>query len=277
MRTIFATFQVGFLARLSSGDAKKPLASEPLLSNGDRSPTEAFFLPSSIPTGAIPTPRLNCPPADYRGWKTWSDVGAGMQKAPSCAMCQSWLSVPEQKLRPASVAVAHHGNELIVYAELIDDDIFNPVKTNGLDAFTRGDVIEIFLRAENEDNYIEHHITPDNYILQLRWPSVTVVNKLVEESNAGKHVDYLSLYASHIPIRNQTLVQPELRLWRALAVIPLELLTSHPKEIIPREWSFSFSRYDYTHGQKQPILSSTSALKAPNFHELASWGRLTLV
>jgi hypothetical protein len=192
-------------------------------------------------------------------------------------MCQSWLPVPEQKLRPGTVAVAHHGNELIVYAELIDDDIFNPVRKNGVDAFTRGDVIEIFLRAENEDSYLEHHITPDNYFLQLRWPSVSIVNKLRVEMDAGKHIDYLHLYASHVPIRSQTLLQPALHHWRVLAVIPLELLTSRPRGVIAREWSFSFSRYDYTHGQKQPVLSSTSALKAPNFHELASWGRLSLM
>ncbi len=275
---IFAASQVGLLPTLLSGDEKEPLSVAPrLLSKGDRSPMASRFLPTSVLAGSISAPRLTCPPVDHRGWETWDDVGAVMRKAPNCAMCQSWLSNPEQKLRPGTVAVAHHGNDLIVYAELTDDDIFNPVKMNGVDAFTRGDVIEIFLRAEDEDNYLEHHITPDNYILQLRWPSVRVVNKLVEDTNAGKHVDYLSLYAGHVPVRSQTLVQADLSLWRILAVIPLDLLTSHPKDAIARDWSFSFSRYDYTQGQKQPVLSSTSALRAPNFHELTSWGRLSLM
>ena len=277
MQAICAASQVGFIAHLSSGDARTPLSVAPLLSDGNRSPTTDLFLPSSIPTGAISAPRLNCSSADYRGWKTWSDVGAVMRKARNSPMCQSWLPVPEQKLRPGTVAVAHHGNELIVYAELIDDDIFNPVKTNGVDAFTRGDVIEIFLQAENEDNYLEQHITPDNYILQLRWPSVTVVDKLRLDMDAGEYVDYLNLYASHIPIRSQILLQPALHLWRVLAVIPLELLLLRSKDASTCEWRFSFSRYDYTHGQKQPVLSSTSALKSPNFHELASWGRLSLM
>ena len=278
VQAMFAASQVGLLASLCSGDEKKVLSAAPrLLSKGDRSPAQPRFLTTSVSTGSISAPRLTCPSVDYRGWETWDDVGTVMRKAPSCAMCQSWLSIPEQKLRPGTVAVAHYKNDLIVYAELTDDDIFNPVKMNGVDAFTRGDVIEIFLQAEGEDNYLEHHITPDNYILQLRWPSVTVVKKLVEDTNAGKRVDYLNLYASHIPIRSQTLAQSDLSLWRVLAVVPLDLLTSRPKNVIPRDWSFSFSRYDYTQGQKQPVLSSTSALKAPNFHELTSWGRLSLV
>jgi hypothetical protein len=266
-----------FLDLCSGGEKESPSVTPRLLPNADRSPTPSLFLPTSIPSGTISAPQLECPSADYHRWKTWNDVGAVMRRAPNCAMCQNWLPEADHKLRSGTVAVAHYNNDLIVYAELTDDDIFNPAKRNGVEAFKQGDVLEIFLRAENEENYLEHHITPDNYVLQFRWPSVKIVEKIVEEFRAGKHPDYLTQYASHIPIRSQTVVQSDLSLWRIFAVVPLELLASHPKEGVVRDWRFSFSRYDYTQGEKTPILSSTSALKAPNFHELTSWGKLSLM
>ena len=163
-----------------------------------RSLTHGVPVPStSVLAGSISAPTTDLPPVDHRGWETWDDVGAVMRKAPNCAMCQSSLSNPEQKLRPGIVAVAHHGNDLIVYAELTDDDIFNPVKMNGVDAFTRGDVIEISFGRGCETAILNTTLPPDNYILQLRWPSVRVVNKFVKDTNAGKHVDYLSLFAEH--------------------------------------------------------------------------------
>lgn len=202
-------------------------------------------------------------------------MGAVMGRMPTCVMFQNWLPMPDRELRPGSVAVAHYDHDLIVYAELTDEDIFNPVKANGVEAFKWGDVIEIFLREENEDRYLEHHITPDNYVLQLHWPNVETVRKLVDDLNRGKQVDYVAQYSSHIPVRSQTIVQPDLSVWRVLAIIPLNLLAAKSWET-SRNWSFSFSRYDYTRSRKDPVLSSTSALQAPNFHELTSWGTLSL-
>jgi len=278
LRTLIASFPAPMIFQLRFADARKSTSQiRCLLSDAHLRLPPALYLPASIPSGAISAPQLECPLIDYHDWKTWSQVGEAMQKVPICSMCQNWLPIPDLKLRSGTVAVAHFNNELIVYAELADHDIFNPVKANGVKAFDRGDVMEIFLRAKNENNYLEHHITPDNYVLQLRWPSVTVVEELVEDINRGKLVDYVSQYSSHIPIRSQTLVQPELSIWRILAIIPLELLTSPAQTNIPREWRFSFSRYDYARGSKDPVLSSTSALRAPNFHELTSWGNLSLV
>jgi hypothetical protein len=268
VQTLFAVSQAGIVFDLCFADENKSsLVTLPLLPDAGNSPTSSIFLPTSIPSQPFFTPDIQCPSIDYRGWKTWADVGAIMRGVPHCAMGQNWLSENDSKLRSGTVAVAHYNHDLIVYAELSDADIFNPVKQNGLPAYTQGDVLEIFLRAENEKNYLEHHITPDNYILQLMYP----------DKNMISNPDFMTLCASHIPIRSQVLVQPELSLWRILAIVPLDLLASHPKEEVSPNWKFSFCRYDYTRGEKDPILSSTSALTVLNFHDQAAWGKLSLM
>jgi hypothetical protein len=47
-----------------------------------------------------------------------------------------------------------------------------------------------------------------------------------------------------------------------------------PGPLASAEWLFSFSRYDYTRGRGEPVISSTSPHAAPAFHRQQEWGRL---
>jgi hypothetical protein len=234
---------------------------------------EELFLPQVIPTAPYHSPSVRCPAMDYRSWSTWREVGEAMRPVPTVFLQQSWASPDPRPIRPATVALAHHGNELIVYAELSDEDIFNPVREHGALAFLSGDVFEIFLRGAGEPNYFEHHITPDNITLQLCFPSVEVF----ENINAGKDHDWATRLAGKIPVPSQVLVQPEKQVWRILCLLPLTEISSNLDKIPPTDWTFSFCRYDYTRGEKRPILSSTSAHDHPHFHDQSAWGHFSLM
>lgn len=196
-----------------------------------------------------------------------------MRYAPAVHLRQSWRAKPEEGFTPGTAAVAHAQNELIIYAELSDDDIFNPIRENGIHAYRCGDVFEIFLRAADEENYFEHHITPNNCTLQLCFPSSSVFRRIKKSEDS----DWARDFAGTTPVSSHVLVQTDQALWRILAIIPLNAIFSNPAREIPAEWRFSLCRYDYIIGKESPILSSTSAYRKPDFHDLDAWGTLTLV
>jgi hypothetical protein len=43
------------------------------------------------------------------------------------------------------------------------------------------------------------------------------------------------------------------------------------------KWRFSFSRYDYIRGRREPMISSTSPHARPGFHRREEWGTLIFV
>jgi hypothetical protein len=224
-------------------------------------------LPVSRPQAV---PSISVPEVDYRTWESWRDVGNAVRAMPAAPFGQAWLAGDEEGFLPAVVALAHHGNELIVYMELSDADIFNPVREHGTHAYQLGDVFEIFLRAEGTENYFEHHITPDNITLQLSFPTLTAFGE-----NCSADPDWAKPFATTIPVASQVLVQPEIETWRVLAVVPLSLIAPSQASV-PRDWRFSFCRYDHTHGREKPVLSSTTPYRFASFHHQEMWGRLTL-
>ena len=224
-------------------------------------------VPASRPQPVLSVP---CPRIDYHNWRTWSDVGDALGSLVPMHFGQAWLPADEADLQPGAVALAHHESDLIVYAELSDTDIFNPVREHGAHAYAHGDVFEIFLRADGAPNYFEHHITPDNITLQLSFPTPTAF----AENCTGDSAWSLP-FATAIPVPSPVLVQPGLNLWRVLAIVPLARIASMQAPL-PRDWRFSFCRYDHTHGRAKPVLSSTTPYRFANFHHQDMWGRLRL-
>jgi hypothetical protein len=228
------------------------------------------FLSPAPPQRPQAVPEISCPEIDYRSWRTWQDVGDATHRMPVVSYGQAWRSEDEAGLMPAAVALAHHQGELIIYAELSDADIFNPVREHGAHAYQHGDVFEIFLRAEGEPNYFEHHVTPDNITLQLSFPTPTAFAE-----NCTNDPSWSLPFATAIPVPSQVLVQPEIETWRILAVVPLHRIVPGQTPL-PDRWRFSFCRYDHTHGREKPVLSSTTPYPFANFHHQEMWGRLSL-
>ena len=239
-----------------------------LLPDAEKNPPR--FLSPSLPARPQAIPAISCPRRDYRAWRTWQDVGKAIRGLPVVTMGQAWREADEDALMPSAVAVAHHQDELIIYAEMADADIFNPVREHGAHAYQRGDVFEIFLRPEGAENYFEHHVTPDNFTLQLSFPTLTAFGEY-----CSSDPDWARPLMTSIPVPSRVLAQPEIETWRVLAIVPLTSIVPAGKAV-PNDWRFSFCRYDYTHGREKPVLSSTTPCPFANFHHQERWGRLTL-
>jgi hypothetical protein len=231
------------------------------------------YLTPHIPSAPHHFPSVKCPRLDCRAWSSWADVGIAMGKCPQVPFRQGWRPEPEPEFQPGTAALAHFNNQLIIYAELFDLDIFNSAREDGCHAYLHGDVFEIFLRAAGEESYFEHHITPSNHVLQFCFPSLEAYRGI----SRGTCPDWETRFAGSLPVPSQVLVQPELKLWRILALAPLASITSSKNGHVPESWKFSFCRYDYTRSSKKLILSSTSAYtRDNNYHEMEAWGSLFL-
>ena len=171
---------------------------------------------------------------------------------------QPWLSQPDPAFAPGQVTLGLSENELAIRAELHDVHVTQDVFPFNFPAFMQCDAFEIFLGPADEKAYYELHLTPSNSILQLRFDGEG------EAQTMEEHLVAEPLFNS------ETSLTPEG--WSVIGRIPLDGLfpTTHP------EWLLSFGRYDYTPGQSNPVISSTSPHAVCNFHRREEWRRVRL-
>ena len=171
---------------------------------------------------------------------------------------QHWLSQTEPAFMPGQVAFGPSGNELLIHAELSDSHVMQDVFPFNFPAFMQCDAFEIFLGPADGNAYYELHVTPSNSVLQLRFDGAGQTKSL-EEHTVAKPL-----------FTGETSLTPEG--WSVVARIPLVGLfpTSHP------DWLLSFGRYDYTPGNPEPVISSTSPHAVCNFHRREEWRRVRL-
>lgn len=173
-------------------------------------------------------------------------------------MRQAWLAAPRPYFLSAEIRVGWTPSHLVVLANLPDCDIFTLATGPNQRMWELGDVFEIFLQAENRSDYIELHVTPANFRLQLHIEC---------PGGSRAHLDD-GAFASRVEI------DPLNELWRVCAEIPAKIVSGRDT-IMPGEvWRFSFSRYDASRDGSAPVLSSTSPHQEVNFHRTNEWGRL---
>lgn len=159
----------------------------------------------------------------------------------------------------------------MVFAELDDDDIYNPVTELNAHAYLHGDVFEIFLRPVGQDAYYEFHVGPQNQKFQMRIPSASDFR--APRGAAGIPPAWM---ISHQVIETRVEVCAEAGRWKVLAAIPFDLVAEGQPPQAESQWMFSFCRYDYTRPNPCPVLSSTSPHHMPvSYHSQAEWGELT--
>jgi hypothetical protein len=181
---------------------------------------------------------------------------------------QAWLTQPERDFKSAIVRVGRAGNSLRVFAELEDADIFTRATSHNQRMWELGDVLEIFLHPASSPNYVELHVTPNNRRLQLSFPDTATLRR----AQAENFFDHLIL--SDGVFHSHTWSQPEKGKWYVHAEIPAALVCGEDQLPVDGEWRFSFSRYDYTRGRQEPVISSTSPHAQPDFHRREEWGTL---
>lgn len=220
-------------------------------------------------TQPSPAPRLTCRPLTDFVADDWNSVKKAFAHAESCQLHQAWRDAPESEFEPAQVRVGWRDNALWVYAELSDCDIFNDATHLNDRTYELGDLFEILVRPEGQDDYFEFHVTPENQKLQLHWPDAQAVWKFDD-----RHESLKPYLVSEVLLHSQTQVQRENNFWRVLASVPARI--SHSRRIQTGDiWNFSFSRYDCTRGRSEPVLSSCSPHAQPRFHRQQEWGQLS--
>jgi hypothetical protein len=222
-------------------------------------------------------PQLHCRPLPAFDADKLDAVQAAFARAAGCVMQQAWLTAPEKDFTPATVRAGRRGNSLLVFAELEDADIFTAATAHNQRMWELGDVLEIFLSPENSAGYVEFHVTPNNFRLQLRLPDTATLRR----AQAENRFDHLLL--SDGAFRSHAWMRPENEKWFAFAEIPADVVGQASS--LPRagnlqagaNWKFSFSRYDYIRGRGEPIISSTSPHARPDFHRREEWGTLIFI
>ncbi len=171
----------------------------------------------------------------------------------------------------SSVRVGWSGTTIHLFAELEDDHIFTRATRFNELICNLGDCFEIFLQRNGESQYLEFHVAPNNIVLQLLYPS----HADFAQYRRLPVKDFLYRYAVKEPaFTSQVWTEPHERRWTVAASIDLRILAPDLTTLAEEEWRFNFSRYDYPAGGGRPVLSSTSVLRALDFHLQEDWGTL---
>jgi len=200
----------------------------------------------------------------------WESISTAFEHAPLLVQGQAWRETPEENLRPGTVRIGWQPGALVVLASLEDGAIFTAATGDNQHLWSLGDVFELFLRDLDREEYLELHVAPNGHRLQLRFPDSQAIQDLRNGDN--KLEDYMV---------NAPLFDFSIRTvsggWEVLARVPLTSLGIPAERKSGISLLASFSRYDYSDGESQPVLSSTSAHKELNYHRQQEWTRLDLV
>ena len=230
---------------------------EPIITKMQRPPAEMQCL----------APEILCKPLPVFDSTDLESVRLAFQPATSCPLQQAWLQEEETGFAPATVRMGWRGSALLIFAELMDMEIFNGATKLNQRVWELGDVFEIFLRADKKENYVELHVTPNNQHLQMHYPDGTSVERARKNGGLEKFLIWDKAFHSKTWIEGGK--------WHIFAEIPASLVCNSNESIENARWRFSFGRYDYVCGVKAPVISSTSRHAKPDFHRQHEWGVMT--
>ena len=185
-----------------------------------------------------------------------------------CPLRQCWQPEASPAFAPASVYTAWVGRALFVYAELVDADIHTQATGLNQRLWELGDAFEMFLGVQGEESYIEFQVAPNNQRLQLRYAN----RAAVEQARATGDMAHALIPGE--AFHSRVWVQDDCSRWHVLATIPASAVCSANVPLVGSRWRFSFSRYDYTRGGGDPVISSTSPHAQADFHRQQEWGAL---
>ena len=163
------------------------------------------------------------------------------------------------------IRIGWRDSALLVFAELIDGDIFTRARADNQRLWELGDVFEMFFRPTTQESYVELQVAPNNKRLQLRYPDARAVAQARKLGSADHLVIHERAFLS------LTWVYADDQKWFVFAKIPVKTVCERAS-LPDVEWLFSFSRYDYIRNGNAPVISSTSQHKIADFHRQVEWG-----
>lgn len=195
-------------------------------------------------------------------------VQRAFQSAARCELGQAWQMESSPRFAPAVVRVGWRGNAFLVYADLTDTDIFTRVTGLNQRLWELGDSFEMFLKPEEQEAYIELQVSPNNQLLQLRYANTAMLDRARKTGCLAEAIIPGDAFAS------RTWIEDKKSRWHVLAEIPGPLVCGASESLSGSRWRFSFSRYDYTCGEAEPVISSSSPHAEANFHRQHEWRTL---
>ena len=220
-------------------------------------------------TRAFAAQEIICEPAAAFDRATIEGVRNAFQAATPISLRQAWRAEEEAAFCPATVRVRWEEHALLVFAELTDVDPFNSATQPNQRTWELGDTFEMFLRPAGGAGYVELHVTPNNQRLQLRYPH-GIAPELARQT--GQFEEFLLPEDS---IASATWLDAKNLRWYVLAEIPALTVCEADVPLESGQWRFSFCRYDYTRGIREPVISSSSPHAKPDFHRQHEWGLMT--
>jgi len=193
---------------------------------------------------------------------SWPEATEAFENAARLPLRQAWQDEPSPELRDGEARVGWNAAGLWVFASLTDDCIVTQATGNNQHLWSLGDVFEIFVRDLAGEEYLELHTDPNGRWLQLRFPSERMFPLI-----KSRQVRLRDLMVTEPLFQTQTRVREGG--WDVLACVTAVRGG--------RALRASFSRYDYSSVNGQPVLSSSSAHKEVNFHDQSGWIDLQLV
>lgn len=187
---------------------------------------------------------------------TWDDLAAfeGALEMPL-----HYLRGPQESFLPGRVQVGWSGDFLYVLATLTDAEVYTDAKADRDYMWALGDVFEIFMRDQATEEYFELHTSPGAHRLQLGFANPQVILNLRDEKG--------TLEDQMLPgdmLVSQTRLTADG--WQALCRVAWPITPMAGRSAL-----ISLSRYDYTRGQEEPVLSSTSQHEIVNYHRQEDW------
>ena len=215
---------------------------------------------------AFPSPEIVCGELPAFDESNLASVQRAFQAVKPCEMRQTWQSEVSPGFAPASVRVGHRDDCLLVLAELTDQDVFTHASSANQRLWELGDVFEIYLRPADQTAYFQMDIAPNNQRTQLQIPGVEALRR-AQTAN-----EFADLVQPGPGVHSAIWLMPAHEKWFVYAAIPARLVCGRATLNAEKQWRFSFARYDYTRGQLEPVISSTSSHTQANFHRQHEWG-----
>ncbi len=167
----------------------------------------------------------------------------GWEKAPLVALS----GVNRGTASPTTLQARWNNQWLFLLFQCGDDEVVSTGKTDGLDHFLLGDVVEVFLGRTDRDSYLEVHATPSG------WKTVYSFTAYRQKNEAPSEADQIEVYSEKVS-----------QGWRCLMAVPWTVLPGGPDN---GRWQILAGRYDYGLSGNKPVLSSFPPQNAnPDFH-----------
>lgn len=191
-----------------------------------------------------------------------------MASTPSLVFRQSWEALNEPGYQPASVRFGVHQGSLVGVAVLHDSSIGNRATHFNARTWELGDVFEIFITDPSGQPYYEFHVTPENMIMQMRWPAPGTLQR---EAKADT-LDHSRYFLPVQIIESRSWIDHAAGRWIVAFALPLQSIRADGTGL-PEALQLSFCRYDVQKDDDSTIYSSTTELPFAGFHEVEFWPR----